>query len=161
MRKKRALKLIKNHEGVTVVFALVIFMIAALISAAIVGAAMNNLSRIRSEQANRQARISVISAADFLQSENDELSTRLEELVAGESTDSPSEDDWVISGSSKELTDALGVTIEWEKIVQYSYLEAVIRSGDASDGYAVKVTLAYNPSEDDDMWMIRKMVKVD
>ncbi len=140
---KRTKTTLKNQNGVTVVFALVIFMVAAIISVTIVNAALNNLSRVNSQRTNEQARIAVMSAADYLQKGNSELKAALKELVQKDYSDSIP--DWTISASG-EASSALGVTIDWTGIVKGYSLDATIRSGSGADEYDVDIIMVYTPA---------------
>ena len=179
---KRTKTTLKNQNGVTVVFALVIFMVAAIISVTIVNAAMNNLSRINSQRTNEQARVAVMSAVDYLQSNDATLNAALNELAkvgvvtptdpadptgstdTGETeTDveiTPPTNPWQIdggTGTSSEVEKALETTIRWTKIIKGTSMTAEVRAGSGTDGYAVTITMMYDST--DNKWAVKKIQK--
>ena len=174
MRLKKALDNLKKNDGVTMVFALVVFMIAAIMSATIVNVALNNMSRVKSQRTSEQARLAVMSAVDYLQSNEESLNKELYALFEKADDGDEEEDDideisapnmdeiiWTIyadSGVASEISDALSTNIKWTRIVEDTLLEATV-SSNGSDPYAVKVTLVY--TAEDGKWSVKKIAKVD
>ncbi len=143
---KDMIRKIKDQKGATIVFALVVFMIAAVISAMIVNVAMANLSRTASRKSMEQARIAVVSAAKYLETKDEEHLLPAMTSVSNGSVWSLS-----VSGDNK-ADDALKTTLIW-KDVTGSSMTAEIKTV----GYSAEVRLSYDSSEGH--WKIVKFRK--
>ena len=148
--RDRIKTILKNKSGVTFVFALVVFMIAAIISATIVSVAMNNLKRVQSKRSSEQARIAVLDAAQYLGSGNPKLNARMNAL-----TDYDVGKRWTVSASGGEVGDALNVSIKWTEVEPGSLLKAEIASGDSS--YSASVRLVYESTSSS--WIVKRIIK--
>ena len=143
-------KIFKSKDGVTFVFALVVFMIAAIISATIVSVAMNNLKRVQSRGSSEQARIAVLNAAQLLGSGDTALNDRLSALTASDVNRT-----WEVSVSGNTAVgDALDVTITWTGVDEETALWAEIETTDKT--YAAEVRLNYDESG----WKLKRINKI-
>lgn len=145
---KDMIRKIKDQKGATIVFALVVFMIAAVISAMIVNVAMANLSRTASRKSKEQARIAVVSAAKYLESDDSDLLTAMDAVHDN--------DVWTFGVNGDANADkALKAKIKWTDVSTRHAMTAEITSGD--DVYFAKVRLTYNST--DSHWEIVKVTK--
>ena len=153
-RKKKIAALLRQKDGATIVFALVVFMIAAIASATIVSVAMANLTRTAGRRTYEQARLAVMSAAKYLESDEAGLKTALNALPTGATGPT-----WTVSVSDADADAALQAQIKWEDIENRSSMTAVISSGGAggSEGYAAQVRLVFDAGSG--KWHISKFVK--
>ena len=149
--KNRITAILRQRDGATIVFALAVFLIAAIASATIVSVAMANLNRVALRRSNEQERLAVMSAAKYLESEGDtDLKTALDNLHSA--TDLGKK--WKVTVNNEDADDALETTIEWKSISDGSSLSAIIST---AGGYSTEVRLNYNAI--DDKWEISKLIK--
>ena len=144
--KNRIQDKLRQRKGVTVVFALVVFMIAALISTTIVNVSLANLSRANSRKSNEQARLAVVSATKYLESDETALKTALGTLDAADTGQV-----WTVKVNDTAADAALSTTITWTDITPGSALTAVVQSGD----YRVQIRMNYSGSK----WNITRLKK--
>ncbi len=135
-----------DKSGATIVFALVIFMVAAVVSVTIVNIAMSNLSRTFSRQSHEQARVAVASAAKYLESNEADLNTALAAISAPGDT-------WTVNVSDSSANEALETTIKWTDVSYMSAMTAIIKSGD----YSAEVRLIYDAASS--KWSISRFKK--
>lgn len=148
-RKNRIAMILRQRDGATIVFALVVFMIAAIASATIVSIAMTNLTRTAGRRSYEQARLAVMSAAKYLESDEDALKTALGAIPAGGTT-------WTVSVSDADANAALETTIQWKDVDPDSAMTGVLTSGsDASGKYVAQIRLV----KDAGKWRISKFMK--
>ena len=147
-KKNRIANMLKQRNGATIVFALVVFMIAAIISITIVNVAMANLSRAYSRGSKEQARLAVVSATKYLESNEAGLNTVLNAMTAAGEV-------WTVSiGGDSDANTALDTRIEWTDVSNMSSMTAKITSAD----YAVEIRLRYNSVTG--KWNIEKLKKI-
>ena len=147
--KNRIQDKLRQRKGVTVVFALVVFMIAALISTTIVNVSLANLSRANSRKSNEQARLAVVSATKYL--ESDELDEPALKTALGALTAADIGQVWTVKVNDTAADAALSTTITWTDITPGSVLTAVVQSGD----YRVQIRMNYSGSK----WNITRLKK--
>ncbi len=123
----------RDSKGATIVFALVVFMIAAVVSITIVNIAMSNLSRTFRRQSYEQERLAVVSAAKYLESNETALNTALASM-------STPGDTWNVNISDSDANSALGSTIQWTDVSPMTAMTAQIKAGD----YTAEVRLVYD-----------------
>ena len=147
-QKNRIKAILEQRGGATIVFALVVFMIAAIASATIVSVALANLNRSAERRSYEQARLAVMSAAKYL--ESNELSASLNALQVGDVGKQ-----WTVEVADTEAADpALKTTLTWESI-EGNYVTALIKAGTGK--YMATVRLAYDiPTA---KWRISKITK--
>ncbi len=145
---------LRQEDGATIVFALVVFMIAAIASATIVSVAMANLTRTAGRRTYEQARLAVMSAAKYLESDDTNLKNALDNLPTG--VTGPT---WTVSISNADANAALKTKIEWKDIENKSSMTAVISSdGSADPGkYVAQVRLVKDAGTG--KWRISKFAK--
>ena len=97
-------KKLKEQAGVTIVFALAVFMIACLLSMVIVNAAINNANRIRRQSDEQQAMLAVSSAAGYVQTLFDGVSAVYEKPK--DAAGKWQEPDYGTSGLAEQKSDA-------------------------------------------------------
>lgn len=150
-RKNRIATILRQRDGATIVFALVVFMIAAIASATIVSIAMTNLTRTAGRRSYEQARLAVMSAAKYLESGDTALQTALEALPTG--TTGPT---WTVSVSNADANAALETTITWKDIDQGTSMTGALSSGaEGSEKYTAQIRLVKDGSN----WRISKFTK--
>lgn len=154
LKKENKIKLLLNNkDGVTIVFALVVFMVATVISITIINSAMNNLSRVSSKREYEQARLAVMSAAEYLESNESGLVANLNALNAGSIGK-----EWTVNVTGDAgATEALKTTITWDFVDSRSSLTAIISSGDGDCTYSAKIKLVYDSASG--KWNISKITK--
>lgn len=135
-----------DKSGATIVFALVVFMIAAVVSVTIVNIAMSNLSRSFSRRSHEQARLAVVSAAKYLESNEADLNTALGSM-------STPGDTWTVNISDSDANSALETTIKWKDVNYMSAMTAEITAGD----YMAEVRLIYDAANS--KWSISRFKK--
>ena len=139
--------MLKQRNGATIVFALVVFMIAAIISVTIVNVAMANLSRAYSRGSKEQARLAVVSATKYLESNEAGLNTVLNAMTAAGEV-------WTVSVSDSDANTALDTQIKWTEVSNMSSMTAQVTSAD----YTVEIRLKYDPVNL--KWSIDKIRKI-
>lgn len=150
-KDNRIAEILKQRDGATIVFALVVFMIAAVASATIVSVAMTNLKRTAGRRDYEQARLAVMSAAKYLESGDTALLAALEALPTG--TTGPT---WTVSVSNADANAALETTITWKDIDQGTSMTGVLSSGAEGSGkYTAQIRLVKDGSN----WRISKFTK--
>ncbi len=147
-RKNQIAAILKQRDGATIVFALVVFLIAAIFSATIVSVAMTNLKRTAGRRDYEQARLAVMSTAKYLESDDTALLTAMEALATG--TTGPT---WTVSVSNADADAALQTKITWKDIEQGSSMTGVLSS--ESGKYTAQVRLV----KDADKWRISRFMK--
>ena len=150
-QKNRIKAILQQRDGATIVFALVVFMIAAIASATIVSVAMANLTRTAGRKSYEQARIAVMSAAKYLESDDTNLNAALEAMPLAGAT-------WTVNVSGdSDANEVLQSKIEWKDIDPGAAMTAIITSdGTGSSGsYAAQIRLV----KDAGKWRISKFMK--
>ncbi|MCR5469131.1 MAG: hypothetical protein K6F37_09235 [Lachnospiraceae bacterium] len=148
-KKNRIRETFERNDGATIVFALVVFMIATVVSVTIVSAAMSNLRRAESKKSYEQERLAVMSTADYLQSNEPQLNAQLNGLdtaAVGK--------EWTVSVSGDaDAGAALQTTVHWNDVISGSSLTAEISSGE----YSAEVKMSYDVATS--KWSVTKMTK--
>jgi hypothetical protein len=135
-----------KKDGATIVFALVVFMVAAIVSVTIVNIALSNLSRTFDRGAHEQARLAVSSAAKYLESNETDLNLALSAMTAPGDT-------WTVNVSDSAANDALETTIKWTDVSNMSAMTARLSSGD----YTAEVRIVYDAATS--KWSISRFKK--
>lgn len=149
-KDNRIAEILKQRDGATIVFALVVFMIAAVASATIVSVAMTNLKRTAGRRDYEQARLAVMSAAKYLEKNDPKLKEKLDALTAANVGQ-----EWTVSVTDTKANDALGSKIKWTEIANKASMTADISVGDI---YSAQVRLSYDAATDE--WSISKITKL-
>ncbi len=144
--KNRIVRSSRDKNGATIVFALVVFMIAAVISVTIVNIAMSNLSRTFSRQSHEQNRLAVVSASKYLESNESDLNAVFASMSAPGDT-------WTVNISDSDANAALETTIRWKDVSYMSAMTAEVKSGD----YMAEVRLIYDAATS--KWSISRFKK--
>ena len=134
--EKTIKKMLKNNKGATIVFALVVFLIASIVCITIVNVALSNLSRSSARKSREQERLAVVSAANYLGSNDADIVAALDAVATtGES--------WTVNvRDDTDANSALSATIQWTEVDPGVALTALIESGD----YSAEVRLVYEPA---------------
>ncbi len=116
-------------------FALVVFLIASIVCITIVNVALSNLSRSSARKSREQERLAVVSAANYLGSNDTDIITALNTVAEGNT--------WSVDViGDTDASSALSATIQWTEVDPGVALTALIKSGD----YSAEVRLVYEPA---------------